>query len=637
MDNYNNNFDPTNEYAPLSSPNTENADEAKKPEEAPNTVIENEDKADDVFAAFDKAKAQGSSLPIDSDNSQKVNTTPAPQPQPQSEYIPPRVNYNQRVEYYPPQPQAPQQNNFTPPQYRAPQPPVYQNPAAQYAPPAYKAPQYTVPQNPNQYQAPQYNPNPIQTQNPYPYQNNQPRQSAAPQPQNQAQTQTSPQQSAPDYSNYNPYAHNQQPTVTAQKQKTPTGVKVLIAILSSLLVIFMIAFFTSCSMLTFGITEADTDNPLKQFATQPENDIFDEFYGEDFSPYFNFGGKSYDSDTFKEDITLDADDGKTQEKDSDKKENSYKPDKDFKDIKAQAIPKNKTEDKQTAQSAYDTVKDAVVSIEVYEDKITDNELDVISGGTGAIISADGYILTNSHVIGDSKQYSLNVVLTDGKKYRAKVVGYDTRTDLAVIKIDAKDLTPVEFGDSSLVKVGQDVVAIGAPGGTSFQNSLTKGIVSAVDRKLELNANVKYIQIDAAINPGNSGGPLCNLYGQVIGINTAKIAAESFEGMGFAIPTNTALDIANDLIKYGYVQNRVMLGLMGMEVDEQMIYQYSVPHGILITDITEGGPLDNTKVDIGDIITAIDGVEVSTFQEVYDILATHKPGDEIEISVYRLKE
>lgn len=636
MENFNNNFDPTNEYAPLNGADTQQAFEPEKTEPANNIAPENDTTTDDVFAAFDNAQAQGSSLPLGSDNEEHTN---AEAPQPQAQYTPPRVNYNQGVKYYPPQPQAPQQSNFAPPEYKAPQPPVYHNPSTQFTPPAYKAPQYTVPQN--QYDTPpQYNPNP----NPYQY--NQQRTPVTPQPQApvfpQAQpyVQPKPQPQAkpytPDYTNYNPYAQPQQNVVKKDNQKTPTGVKVLIAILSSLLVIFMIAFFTSCSMLTFGDGTKTPDNPLKQFATQPENDIFDEFYGEEFAPNFNFG-KSYSGDTFKEDITLDADDGKTQEKDGDKKENSQKPDKDFKDIKPQPAPKNKTEDKQTAQDAYDIVKDSVVSIEVYENEITDNELDVISGGTGAIISKEGYILTNSHVIGDSKQYSLNVVLTSGEKHRAKVVGYDTRTDLAVIKIEAKDLTPVEFGDSTLVKVGQDVVAIGAPGGTSFQNSLTKGIVSAVDRKLDLNANVKYIQIDAAINPGNSGGPLCNLYGQVIGINTAKIAAESFEGMGFAIPTNTALDIANDLIKYGYVQDRVRIGLMGMEVDEQMIYQYSVPHGILVTEITEGGPLDGTKVDVGDIITEIDGVEVSTFQEVYDILATHKPGDKIKITVYRLEE
>ena len=212
----------------------------------------------------------------------------------------------------------------------------------------------------------------------------------------------------------------------------------------------------------------------------------------------------------------------------------------------------------------------------------------------------------------------------------------SRTTASVLISELSKLS-AEFSDSSLVEVGQDIVAIGNPGGASFQNSLTKGIVSAVERELELGANGTYIQIDAAINPGNSGGPLCNIYGQVIGINTAKISAEEYEGMGFAIPSNKVAQIANYLIHYGYVKDRVRLGLMGREVDEEMIYNYDVPYGVLITEISEGGPLDNTNIELFDIITEINGVEVSSFQEVFSELEKYKPNEKVTLTLYRLEE
>jgi len=585
MDEFKNNFDPIDEYAPLE-------DQKAEKKTFKNAESTGNNKEDDVFDAFDKAQAQWDKNAVNNQNN-IPDIPPTPPVQPQQSYA---------------APQPPQgYNNY---QHNAPQ-------YSQYNKPPYQAPPYY-----NTYNQPH----------------------RAPQTQNQNSYNANPQWNTNQ--NYNPYT---QPSVIKPKEKTPTRAKVLIGVLITLLIVFMIAFFVSCSVAVFGNNNnSDSNNPLKEYAedfgsdsytdpySDPFSEFYDEFYSDDFAPDFNFS-PSYDSDTFTEDIVLQADDGQTQVKEDDKESNSYSPDKNAKDLKSNALPKDKNNKEYTTQSAYNAVTDSVVSIEVFKDKITDNEEDIISGGTGTIISKDGYILTNSHVIGDSKQYTLNVILNNAKEYKAQVVGYDTRTDLAVIKINAKDLQAVEFGDSTLVEVGQDVVAIGDPGGTSFQNSLTKGIVSAVDRKLELNANVTYIQIDAAINPGNSGGPLCNLYGQVIGINTAKIATESFEGMGFAIPSNTVIDIANDLIHYGYVKGRVRLGLMGKAVDEQMIYQYNVPQGILITGISENGPLDGTKIDVGDIVTKVDGKEVATFQEVYDILSKHKAGDKIEITIFRLKE
>ena len=300
------------------------------------------------------------------------------------------------------------------------------------------------------------------------------------------------------------------------------------------------------------------------------------------------------------------------------------------------IPKDADDtSKYTTQYAYKVVAQSTIGVMCYEKGFSDEPA---SQGTGIIISKDGYIATNSHVIGDSKSlYYVQVITGDGTTYEAKIIGYDSRTDLAVLKINAKDLTPATFCDSQYVEVGQDVIAVGNPGGIEFQNSLTRGVVSALNRELSLSSQVSYIQTDAAINPGNSGGPLCNMYGQVIGINTAKISSDSYEGMGFAIPSATVKDIVDDLISQGYVQNRVRLGISGTEVNSAMQQYYSIPAGILVGEVSEGGPCDGKGIEKNDIITAIDDEEISTFSEVYAILAKHQPGDKVVLSVYKLEQ
>ncbi len=289
--------------------------------------------------------------------------------------------------------------------------------------------------------------------------------------------------------------------------------------------------------------------------------------------------------------------------------------------------------KYTTKYAYNKVLDSTVGVVCYTDSFTDEPE---SQGTGIIISDNGYIVTNSHVIGDSRSaYNVQVITNDQTTYEAKIIGYDSRTDLAVLKINADDLPEAEFCDSALVEVGDDVIAVGNPGGIEFQNSLTRGVVSALDRELSLSANVSYIQTDAAINPGNSGGPLCNIYGQVIGINTAKISSSSFEGMGFAIPSRTVKEIVDDLVAQGYVNDRVRLGISGTEVTSSMVQYYNAPQGILVGEISVGGPCENSGLMINDIITAIDDTEITSFSEVYGILAEHKAGDKVTLSVYRM--
>lgn len=592
MDEFNNNFNPTDEYQSLD--NTPSAKETEKPIDKTEELVPAEAvNEDDVFSAFEKAEKETPQVVspqnanYQSYNTSPVNNTQPPQPVYPPQYQPPVVHYNPQTPppYYPPQYSTPVQSGYTPqPQTTA---PSYKPPYNQ-APPVYSNTNpYT---NTAQYTA----------QNPY----------------------------------NNPYA---QQYPTKQKQKTPTGTKVLIGILIGLLIVFMIAFFVSCSQIVSPDKDSTSNNPLAQYGTEPFDsfDEFGEYYDGDYFDGFNITPQ-YEGDYFDEDITLQADEGQTQQRDEDKDSNTYEPNEKAKGVEFKDIPKDKDNSKYTSQSAYNTVTDAVVSVVCYDGEITGEDEDIVGEGTGTVISSDGYIVTNSHVIGDTKQYTINIVFNNSKEYRAKIVGYDTRTDLAVLKIDAKDLSYAKFCDSSKVEVGQDIITIGNPGGQSFQNSLTKGIISAVDRELGLSSNVSYIQIDAAINPGNSGGPLCNLYGQVIGINTAKISADDYEGMGFAIPSNKVAEIANDLIHYGYVKDRVMLGLMGYEVSEEMIYQYNVPNGILITSISEGGPLDNTDIQEYDIITQINGESVSTFQDVFKELEKYKSGEKITITCYRLE-
>ena len=349
-----------------------------------------------------------------------------------------------------------------------------------------------------------------------------------------------------------------------------------------------------------------------------------------------YDDSNYSVEQFDVTVTLVADNGETQQRDDDNKDTVGNPDPSAKGVALSPLPQDQDSAKYTAQSAYDSVCNSVVTVEVYDGEITDSAA-IVGSGTGTIISADGYLITNAHVIKNCKHYAIKIILNSGETYRAKVIGYDTWTDLAVLKIDAKGLTPVVFGDSELIKIGQDVIAIGSPGGEKFQNSLTKGIVSAVDRELSLNKFVRYIQSDAAISPGNSGGPLCNIYGQVIGINTAKSTATNYEAMTFSIPSDTVQEIVNELLHYGYVRNRPRIGLMGTEVSAELQYYYDIPAGVIVSEVDPTGSLAGMDIRENDIITAIDGKAISSFQDIYAILREHKAGDTITLSIYRITE
>ncbi len=259
-------------------------------------------------------------------------------------------------------------------------------------------------------------------------------------------------------------------------------------------------------------------------------------------------------------------------------------------------------------------------------------------GSGFIISADGYILTNNHVIEDARQggYDISVLLHDGSEYTAELVGYDKENDIAVLKIDAAGLTPAELGDTDSLTVGQVVYAVGNPLG-ELNYTMTTGIVSAMDRAItteDSTGAINMFQIDAAVNSGNSGGPVYNAAGQVVGVVTAKTSATGVEGLGFAIPIDDAAHIANQILEHGYVTDRADMGITSQTVPASVAERYGMAPGAYVEAVTAGGPAGQAGIREGDIITAIDGKEVAGRTELSAILRTYAVGDAVTVSVWR---
>lgn len=418
----------------------------------------------------------------------------------------------------------------------------------------------------------------------------------------------------PPYGNNGTYNQQYNPQMFAQypQKKTKGGIIALIIVLCSLLTIGFIG------MMVYGFS-ADIKEDLNSDRSDSGN---------------SFRLPNKDSTTPFETLPDTSSQGKTH----DESDYSNKVNKDYSGMKLESNPKDaKTNNSYTAAKASEKVSDSVVGILCYSDDVPDqaDTTTASSQGSGIIFSQDGYVITNAHVIGNSKTaYAIRVVTSDGKEYKAGVVGYDSRTDIAVLKMDdAKGLTPATFGDSSQLEVGQDIIVVGNPGGLDYQNTTTKGVISALDRKLSTSSLTKYIQTDAAINPGNSGGPLVNYYGQVVGITTSKIVSETYEGMGFAIPSQTVKNIVDTLVKNGYVEGRVKIGISGIAVTSDQASNYNIPQGIYVQSIVSGGPCDGTSLKEGDIITEVDGETITSFADVYAILETHKPGDKIKVKYY----
>jgi len=263
-------------------------------------------------------------------------------------------------------------------------------------------------------------------------------------------------------------------------------------------------------------------------------------------------------------------------------------------------------------------------------------------GSGIIISKDGYIMTNYHVVssadpksGLSKYTKLQVFLPDGREAEATFVGGDSKTDLAVIKIGLKDLPVAELGDSSELEVGELAVAIGNPLGMEFAGSVTVGVISALNRTVTIeNKTLNLIQTDAAINSGNSGGALLNSRGQVIGINSAKISASGVEGLGFAIPINDAKPVIEQLIKYGYVRGRPLIGISGREISATLSSYYKIPQGIFVTDVSPGSGAEQAGIQVRDVIVEMDGTRIKTMNDLEAVKKRHKPGDVVSVTVVR---
>lgn len=254
-------------------------------------------------------------------------------------------------------------------------------------------------------------------------------------------------------------------------------------------------------------------------------------------------------------------------------------------------------------------------------------------GSGIILSADGYIVTNNHVVDGAT--TVMVLLNTGTEYEAKLVGKDEQTDLAVIKIEpTEELTVATMGDSNALEVGERVVAIGNPMGLEFFGSVTEGIVSGVNRTISIdNRTLNLIQTDAAINSGNSGGALINTKGEVIGINSVKLAYSGVESMGFAIPSTEAKVIIADLLEYGYVKGRPVIGIATRDVTDYMAQAYSWPKGVQVMEISTENAR-NAGFQQGDIITEVNGQKVSTGEELNRIKGEHNPGDVLKMKVYK---
>ncbi|MBE6022956.1 MAG: PDZ domain-containing protein [Cellulosilyticum sp.] len=255
-------------------------------------------------------------------------------------------------------------------------------------------------------------------------------------------------------------------------------------------------------------------------------------------------------------------------------------------------------------------------------------------GSGVIISSDGYIATNNHVIDGASK--ITVRLTTGEEYEAKLIGTDAQTDVAVIKVQANNLKPVTYGNSDSLVVGETAIAIGNPLG-QLGGTVTNGIISALDREIAIDSQtMTLLQTNAAINPGNSGGGLFNSKGELIGLVVAKAAESNVEGLGFAIPVNVVKEVVNSIIDVGYVKGRPVLGVSIVDVTSaQQAYQYGVNHlGVYIVGLTEGTKAEKSGLKAGDLIMAVDDMQISSSTELKKALQEHQVGDTVKVTVSR---
>ncbi len=282
------------------------------------------------------------------------------------------------------------------------------------------------------------------------------------------------------------------------------------------------------------------------------------------------------------------------------------------------------------QEIYDKAIDSVVSI-------TCTLQNGSASGTGVVLSRNGYLVTNCHVVEGAR--AIRARFTDERVMTAAVVGADPVSDLAVLYVDAQDLIPAEFGESAGLRVGDAVAAIGDPLGETLRGTMTDGIISAINRDIVSGGRtMTLIQTNAALNSGNSGGPLLNCFGQVIGINTMKISAfvddAGVEGLGFAIPSATVKQIVDQLIAQGYVSGRPSLDLEGETVSDFYQRYYGLPAGYYVTAVDAGGTADQAGIAPGDILISVNGTRITGSEELNEVLYACQAGDTVELTVYR---
>ena len=296
----------------------------------------------------------------------------------------------------------------------------------------------------------------------------------------------------------------------------------------------------------------------------------------------------------------------------------------------------------TPQDVYENYVNAVVAIsnEGTTTNIFGQTSQTASSGSGMIISEDGYILTNNHVVEDAE--SLTVTMTSGEEYPATVIGADEVNDVALIKIEGTGFPTVSIGDSDSIAVGQQVCAIGNPLG-ELTNTLTVGYVSALDREIyesSTGTSISMFQTDCAINSGNSGGPIFDMSGNVIGITTAKYSTSSLsssasiEGIGFCIPINDAMDIVSDFLTYGYVRGRASMGITCQTISSTVTQYYNLPTGVYVVSVVEGTGAEAAGLQEGDIICSMDGTATESVSDLKTLLKDYDPGDTAELEVYR---
>lgn len=289
----------------------------------------------------------------------------------------------------------------------------------------------------------------------------------------------------------------------------------------------------------------------------------------------------------------------------------------------------------TVPEIYDKCALAVVSIVCQSSSNAYvQESTTMSSGSGIVITEDGYIATNNHVIEGAGK--ITVTTLAGQAFEAKVIGSDSRTDLAVLKVETEDdLVYAELGDSSQLRVGELAVAIGNPLREELAGTLTVGVISAINRSMVIDGKqMTMLQTDAAINPGNSGGALLNSKGQVIGINTAKSYGEEIEGLGFAIPINEAKPIINSLIKDGYVTGRPLIGIVGIDVTEEIAKVNDLVVGVYVREVSEFSAAERAGIKVGDVITGFDGQKITTIDELNKLRDEHKAGETVKIELNR---